>query len=123
MERGTYHTSTIRNLQTPRTELEVRLTPNYLSMFNDSILESQVYSRLFGLSRVLFSEKNLTVILSIIILFNEKGPLTIRTLKDAYADFSKKFDHCRIDRVVEYMESFMANGPDRVYEVYERPWF
>jgi hypothetical protein len=123
MERGQIHTSTIRSIKKSNTRLDVRLTPNFLAMFNDSILESQVYSRLYGLSRVLLNEKHTVVILSIVILMNEQRQLTLDDVLRLYTAFTDKFSECDINTVAHLINRSITDPLDKHYSFYERPWF
>lgn len=123
MERGVFHTTTIRGIGNGAQSLEARLTPNFAAMFNDSILESHVFSRLYSLKRTFLNEKNLSIILSIIVLINESNYLTLPQLKELYSCFINRFACCDLDQIVEQMEAQMSRPKQPAYRMYERPWF
>jgi hypothetical protein len=123
MERGVFHTSTIRAIQADPRRLDSRLTPNFLAVFNDSILENQVFSRLFGLARALKNEKNLAVVMSVALLVSDERGVDLARLKEIYKAFRAKFRECDLDRVIDHMDHCAAQPADAGYRLYERPWF
>lgn len=123
MERGVLHTSTIRKIQKEDSELHVRLTPNFLNLFNDSILENCIYSRLFGLQRSFLNDKNLTIILSVLILINENKKCSLNALKLLYEGFVKKLDCCKFDAIADYMDEYLNQSVVERYKIHQKPWF
>jgi hypothetical protein len=123
MEKGVVHTTTIKTISKDPLGLQIRLTPNFLTLFNETILETRVYSGLFGFKRVCLAEKNLTIVLSLVLLINENKRCSLSQLKELYVQFVKKFECCSIDAIADYVEKYLEQGVAERHRIYEKPWF